>query len=140
MVTNVFPSGRIAFPGHKEAQADGLLQPLPAQHSKNTITLRTDHESLKYCKTVPTLTLCLACWMEKMADHNIAGAKNVVADALSRRHDLQQPDVPEPAPAAPTAPAVQNAGLEELQPRARAAHARRTFPRHRRRSAGAQPH
>ena len=79
-------------------------------HSEHPFTLRTDHESLKYCKTMPNLTPRLARWMEKMADfdyniEHIAGAKNVVADALSRRHDLQQPDAAEPAPAAPPAPA-----------------------------------
>ena len=58
--------------------------------------LLSDHDSLKYHKTMPNLSRRLARWIEKMAEFNytiehIAGVKNVVADALSRRADLKSP-------------------------------------------------
>ena len=63
-------------------------------HSDQPFTLLSDHDSLKYHKTMPHLSGRLARWVEKMAefDYNIehiAGSKNVVADALSRRADLR---------------------------------------------------
>ena len=63
-------------------------------HSDEPFTLLSDHDSLKYHKTMPHLSGRLARWIEKMAEfdykiEHIAGVKNVVADALSRRSDLQ---------------------------------------------------
>ena len=65
-------------------------------HSDLPFKLLSDHDSLKYHKTMPNLTGRLARWIEKMAEFNytiehIAGVKNVVADALSRRADLKDP-------------------------------------------------
>ena len=65
-------------------------------------TLLSDHDSLKYHKSMPNLSGRLARWVEKMAefDYDIAhipGVKNVVADALSRRADLKDA-APAPAP------------------------------------------
>jgi hypothetical protein len=62
-------------------------------HGTQPFTLLTDHDSLKYHKTMPNLSGRLARWIEKMAefDYNlqhIPGKDNVVADALSRRSDL----------------------------------------------------
>jgi len=61
-------------------------------------TLLSDHDSLKYFRTMPNLSGRLARWIERLAGfdfdlQHIAGAKNVVADALSRRADLR-PDEP----------------------------------------------
>jgi hypothetical protein len=63
-------------------------------HSDLPFTLLSDHDSLKYHKTMPHLSGRLARWIEKMAEFDykiepIAGAKNIVADALSRRPDLK---------------------------------------------------
>jgi transposase InsO family protein len=63
-------------------------------HSELPFTLLSDHDSLKYHKTMPNLSGRLARWIEKMAEfdytiEHIAGVKNVVADALSRRADLK---------------------------------------------------
>jgi transposase InsO family protein len=63
-------------------------------HSDEPFTLLSDHDSLKYHKTMPQLSGRLARWIEKMAEfdykiEHIPGVKNVVADALSRRSDLQ---------------------------------------------------
>ena len=63
-------------------------------HSELPFRLLSDHDSLKYHKTMPHLSGRLARWVEKMAEfdytiEHIAGAKNVVADALSRRSDLK---------------------------------------------------
>ena len=63
-------------------------------HSDEPFTLLSDHDSLKYHKTMPNLSGRLARWIEHMAEFNytiahIAGVKNVVADALSRRVDLK---------------------------------------------------
>ena len=68
-------------------------------HSDHKIKLLTDHHSLTHFRTMPHLTGRLARWVEKMADfdfelEHIAGAKNVVADALSSRHDLESADPP----------------------------------------------
>jgi len=63
-------------------------------HSDLPFTLRTDHDSLKYHKTMPNLSKRMARWIEKMAEFDYAieyipGPQNVVADALSRRADLK---------------------------------------------------
>ena len=65
-------------------------------HSDEPFTLLSDHDSLKYHKTMPHLSGRLARWIEKMAEfdykiEHIAGVKNIVADALSRRSDLKDP-------------------------------------------------
>ena len=66
-------------------------------HSDHPFTLLSDHDSLKYHKTMPNLSGRLARWIERMSEFNydirhIAGVKNVVADALSRRSDLKDDD------------------------------------------------
>ena len=63
-------------------------------HSDEPFKFMTDHDSLKYHRTMPNLTGRLARWVEKLAEFNytvehIAGVKNVVADALSRRPDYK---------------------------------------------------
>ena len=63
-------------------------------HSTQPFTLLSDHDSLKYHRTMPNLSGRLARWVEKMAEfdysiQHIAGVKNVVADALSRRVDYK---------------------------------------------------
>jgi len=62
-------------------------------HGTQPFMLLTDHDSLKYHKTMPHLSGRLARWIEKMAEfdyklQHIPGKDNVVADALSRRSDL----------------------------------------------------
>ena len=62
-------------------------------HSEHPFTLRTDHESLKYIKTMSNLSGRMARWQEQMAEFNytiehIPGKDNAVADPLSRRADL----------------------------------------------------
>jgi hypothetical protein len=74
-------------------------------HGTQPFTLLTDHDSLKYHKTMPHLSGRLARWIEKMAEfdytlQHIPGKDNVVADALSRRSDLAAMQTA----AAPTAP------------------------------------
>ena len=81
-------------------------------HSEQPFTLLSDHDSLKYHKTMPHLSGRLARWIEKMAEFNydiqhIAGVKNIVADALSRRADLK-------GDAAPTLAAVQAQAQPDL--------------------------
>ena len=61
-------------------------------HGTQPFTLLTDHDSLKYHKSMPNLSGRLARWVEKMAEFDyqlahIPGKDNVVADALSRRAD-----------------------------------------------------
>jgi hypothetical protein len=61
-------------------------------HGMQPFTLLTDHDSLKYHKSMPNLSGRLARWIEKMAEfdyklQHIPGKDNVVADALSRRAD-----------------------------------------------------
>jgi hypothetical protein len=62
-------------------------------HGTQPFLLLTDHDSLKYHKTMPNMSGRLARWIEKMAEfdyklQHIPGKDNVVADALSRRSDL----------------------------------------------------
>jgi hypothetical protein len=62
-------------------------------HGTQPFLLLTDHDSLKYHKTMPNLSGRLARWIEKMAEfdyklQHIPGKDNVVADVLSRRSDL----------------------------------------------------
>ena len=66
-------------------------------HGTQPFTLLTDHDSLKYHKSMPNLSGRLARWIEKMAEFDyklahIPGKDNVVADALSRRADYAEPD------------------------------------------------
>ena len=63
-------------------------------HNEFPFKLLSDHDSLKYHKTMPQLSGRLARWIERMAEfdytiEHIAGVKNIVADALSRRCDLK---------------------------------------------------
>ena len=72
-------------------------------HSELPFKLLSDHDSLKCHKTMPNLSGRLARWIEQMSEFNydiehIAGVKNVVADALSRRIDMK--DEPEQVVAA----------------------------------------
>jgi len=74
-------------------------------HSEQPFKLLTDHDSLKYFKSQPNLGGRLTRWIDKMAEfdytiEHIAGTKNVVADALSRRWDLEPDDAPATQPAA----------------------------------------
>ena len=74
-------------------------------HSDLPFKLMTDHDSLKYLKTMPEMKGRIARWVEKMSEYDftiehIAGVKNVVADALSRRADLRDADTPTMSPAA----------------------------------------
>jgi len=62
--------------------------------SKFKILVKTDHHSLQYFKTQPTLTGRQARWLDIVAEFDfdieyIDGKTNVVADGLSRRHDHQ---------------------------------------------------
>jgi len=62
-------------------------------HGTQPFTLLSDHDSLKYHKSMPNLSGRLARWAEAMAEfdytlQHILGKTNVVADALSRRADL----------------------------------------------------
>lgn len=64
-------------------------------HNPLPFTFLTDHDSLKYHRTMPNLSQRLARWIEKLAEfdykvEHIAGVKNIVADALSRRSDLKE--------------------------------------------------
>ena len=80
-------------------------------HSEQPFTLLSDHDSLKYHKTMPHIAGRLARWISKMAEfdykiEHIPGVKNVVADALSRRSDYKAPVVSK-APAAPNVVGIQ---------------------------------
>ena len=63
-------------------------------HSDLPFKLLSDHDSLKYHKTMPNMSGRIARWIERMSEfdydiEHIAGVKNVVADALSRRIDMK---------------------------------------------------
>ena len=81
-------------------------------HSDEPFLLKSDHSSLVHYMTMPNLTGRLARWVLKMQDFHckleyIPGPQNVVADALSRRPDLEHDDEDEAATAAPPpSPAV----------------------------------
>jgi len=75
-------------------------------HSDEPFVLKSDHSSLVHYMTMPNLTGRLARWVLKMQDFHckleyIPGPQNVVADALSRRPDLEHDDEDEAATAAP---------------------------------------
>jgi hypothetical protein len=58
------------------------------------IDIFTDHHSLTYLSTQPNLSPRQSRWVEQLQDysfkvHHLAGDKNVVADALSRRSDYE---------------------------------------------------
>lgn len=64
-------------------------------HGMHPFTLLSDHDSLKYHKSMPNLSGRLARWIEKMAEFDyvlkhIPGKDNIPADALSRRADYAQ--------------------------------------------------
>jgi transposase InsO family protein len=66
-------------------------------HSDEPFVLKSDHSSLVHYMTMPNLSGRLARWVLKMQDFNckleyIPGPQNVVADALSRRPDLEPAD------------------------------------------------
>ena len=91
-------------------------------HSDLPFRLLSDHESIKYHKTMPNLSGRLARWVQAMAEfdytiEHIPGVQNVVADALSRRADFR--------PAATQAqPPQQLAAARVRPPRRRAPHVR----------------
>jgi hypothetical protein len=65
-------------------------------HGLEPFLLLTDHDSLKYHKTMPNMSDRIARWIEKMAQFtyklaHIPGKDNIVADALSRRADYAPP-------------------------------------------------
>ncbi len=73
-------------------------------HSGIKFQLFTDHHSLQYYKTMPNLAGRLAHWVSDLAEfdydiHHVPGAQNVVADALSRRADLNEDADGKEAPA-----------------------------------------
>jgi transposase InsO family protein len=62
--------------------------------SSTPIEIYTDHHSLTYLSTQPNLSPRQSRWVEQLQDyvfkvHHLDGAKNVVADALSRRADYE---------------------------------------------------
>ena len=62
--------------------------------SSTPIDIYTDHHSLTYLSTQPNLSPRQSRWVEQLQDysfkiHHLAGDKNVVADALSRRADYE---------------------------------------------------
>ena len=66
----------------------------PYLHGTQPFRLQTDHDSLKYHKTMPKMSPRLTRWIEQMAEfdytiEHIKGVDNVVADALSRQWNLE---------------------------------------------------
>jgi transposase InsO family protein len=89
-------------------------------HSDEPFVLKSDHSSLVHYMTMPNLTGRLARWVLKMQDFNckleyIPGPQNVVADALSRRPDLEPAD--EVTPAASSVLPRQPKSILKAQPR-----------------------
>ena len=96
-------------------------------HSVEPFRLLTDHDSIKYHRTMPNLTGRLARWVEKLAEFNytvehIPGVQNVVADALSRRADYKDKPAqlaaarmrpPEPSPAVAAVERARNRAAAE---------------------------
>jgi hypothetical protein len=69
------------------------------------VRIRTDHKSLTHFQTQPMLSGRQTRWLETLANYNyvieyVAGLQNHVADALSRRADLQGGGAPELRPPA----------------------------------------
>ena len=83
-------------------------------------TLLSDHDSLKYHKSMPKLGNRLARWIEKMSEfdydiQHIPGVKNIVADALSRRADLKDDAAALLAAAEEVVPPVLHDNPEEVE-------------------------
>ncbi|MBD5605268.1 MAG: hypothetical protein IAI48_09285, partial [Candidatus Eremiobacteraeota bacterium] len=62
-----------------------------------TIRIHTDHNSLQYFMTQPSLSARQARWLDKLADFDfkieyVRGVSNTAADALSRRADHARPE------------------------------------------------
>ena len=62
--------------------------------SATPVDIYTDHHSLQWISTQPNLSARQCRWVEQLQDysfkiHHLAGDKNVVADALSRRSDYE---------------------------------------------------
>jgi len=69
------------------------------------VRVRTDHKSLIHFQTQPMLSGRQTRWLETLANFDyvveyVAGSANGVADALSRRHDLNAPHMKEDRPLA----------------------------------------
>ena len=105
----------------------------PYLHGVQPFRLLSDHDSLKYHRTMPNLTGRLARWVEKMAEFDytfeyIPGVKNVVADALSRRSDLKPGGSEEALNAARVRPPPPDPADEEEQRRKNRAAAEESHP------------
>jgi hypothetical protein len=86
--------------------------------STTAIDIYTDHHSLQWISTQPNLSSRQCRWVEQLQDytfkiHHIAGDKNVVADALSRRSDY------EAAHAEEAAARLRAGEMEAVRPRLR---------------------
>jgi transposase InsO family protein len=90
-------------------------------HSDEPFVLKSDHSSLVHYMTMPNLTGRLARWVLKMQDFHckleyVPGPQNVVADALSRRPDLEHDDEDSDATAASAPSPASAAGLPANMP------------------------
>jgi hypothetical protein len=70
--------------------------------SATPIDIFTDHHSLQWISTQPNLSARQSRWVEQLQDYSfkiqhLAGEKNIVADALSRRSDYEAAHVEEAA-------------------------------------------
>jgi hypothetical protein len=84
-----------------------------------TVRIRTDHNSLQYFMTQPSLSARQARWLDKLADFDfkieyVRGPTNTVADALSRRADLEQTSAPEHTLATTTLEAFDSYGVAAI--------------------------